>query len=99
MRKTTDNSKEDTNLLMLFPSNSSAGVEVFGPLLKSLLLRPPTELLIKLEPSFQLIGQTMIDKPSNFPKTWTQGPDYWPARPPITAIAADTDSPKSNNNN
>ena len=56
-------------------------------------------LLIKVEPCFQLIGQTMIDKPSNFPKTWTQGPDYWPAWPPITAIAADTNSLKSNNNN
>ena len=59
MRKTRDIGK-DTNLLVLFPSNSSAGVEVFGPLLKSLLLSPPTELLIKLEPSFLLSSNCTI---------------------------------------
>ena len=59
MRKTTDNGKY-TNLLVLFPSNSSAGVEVYGPLLKLLLLRPPTELLIKLEPSFLLSSNCTI---------------------------------------
>ena len=51
---------KDTNLLVLFPSNSSAGVEVFGPLLKSLLLRPPTELLVKLEPSLLLSSNYTI---------------------------------------